>query len=139
SIFADYVLDVRAEVGINFINTGTLEGAVKFGGGNDIYDGSQGLQSGGAIDGRSGDDQLSAGSGRQGLFGGAGADVLSGGAGDDVIVGGAGNDTLSGGSGNDEFRFQSGDGHDVITDFTAGGAEDRIEITDFTSYQLQQV
>ena len=50
---------------------------------------------------------------------GAGAatdDVLEGGIGNDVLVGGKGNDTLDGGEGRDLYRYQLGDGDDVIAD-----------------------
>jgi Ca2+-binding RTX toxin-like protein len=45
---------------------------------------------------------------------------LSGGGGLDFIIGGHGNDVLTGGAGADNFAFDTGDGHDTITDFTAG-------------------
>ena len=44
--------------------------------------------------------------------------------GDDTLNGGAGDDVLSGQSGNDTFVFNPTFGHDIITDFTAGGATD---------------
>lgn len=43
------------------------------------------------------------------------------------IKGGKGADTLTGGKGNDIFIYSSGDGNDVITDYTAG--QDKIKIT----------
>jgi Ca2+-binding RTX toxin-like protein len=45
---------------------------------------------------------------------------LSGGGGLDFISGARGNDVLIGGAGADNFAFDTGDGHDTITDFTAG-------------------
>ncbi|NVO25750.1 family 16 glycosylhydrolase [Donghicola mangrovi] len=44
--------------------------------------------------------------------------VITSGDGDQAISGSKGNDTLTGGGGNDQFSFASGDGHDVITDFS---------------------
>jgi Ca2+-binding RTX toxin-like protein len=65
------------------------------GAGNDIlYAGPEGS----LLEGLDGDDQL---------FGGDGADILAGGRGDDVLEGGRGVDT---------YRFNRGDGHDVILD-----------------------
>jgi len=45
-----------------------------------------------------------------------GDDTLYGHAGDDVLAGGLGNDLLIGGLGNDEYRFNRGDGRDVINE-----------------------
>lgn len=50
------------------------------------------------------------------LTGTAGNDVISGTSITDRIAGGAGNDLLLGGAGNDRYRFNSGDGQDVIQD-----------------------
>ena len=75
------------------------------------------------------------------IFGGAGADYLDGGAGNDSLVGGAGDDTLTGGAGKDVFVYGSGDGNDVITDYTAG--QDKIKISSgtisATSYSVSNV
>ncbi len=60
------------------------------------------------------------------IAGGTKADTIEGGDGDDTIVGGKGNDTLAGGDGKDVFVYDSGDGSDVITDYTAG--EDIISL-----------
>ena len=60
------------------------------------------------------------------IVGGSGADSLSGGSGADTLNGGKGNDTLTGGAGNDVFFYQSGQGTDVITDYSSG---DKIKIT----------
>lgn len=53
-------------------------------------------------------------------------DVLNGGAGKDYLAGGKGKDTLTGGKGADTFVYKSGDGKDIITDYSA---EDKIKIT----------
>jgi Ca2+-binding RTX toxin-like protein len=61
------------------------------------------------------------------VFGGPASDTLTGGSGDDLIdgrwgadllSGGAGSDTLIGGGGDDTYRFNLGDGADLIRDFT---------------------
>ena len=52
---------------------------------------------------------------------------MSGGSGNDTLNGGKGNDTLIGGLGNDVFVYASGQGNDVIKDYTAG--QDRIKLT----------
>lgn len=88
--------------------------------------------------GGAGNDKIDAGDGNDVVYGGAGNDILGGGAGNDVLIGGDGNDqidggtgddVLSGGSGNDTFNFKAGFGHDIITDFTFGGAEgDKLNI-----------
>jgi len=49
-----------------------------------------------------------------------GNDILSGEDGNDTLYGGHGDDTLSGNNGNDVFALQSGQGADVILDFTDG-------------------
>ncbi len=78
------------------------------------------------------------GSGADHITGNALANVLSGNGGADTLIGGLGNDTLNGGAGNDLYVFAAGDGHDVIEGFTAGGSEDRIEVTGFASAVIQQ-
>lgn len=50
--------------------------------------------------------------------------------GNDLLIGGAGNDTLEGGAGADVFRFESGSGIDVITDFES---IDRLDFGTFFS------
>ena len=69
-------------------------------------------------------------------IGGSGPDVITGNeadnqlngqAGDDILNGGPGLDTLTGGLGQDIFQIQSGQGHALILDFTAG--EDEILLT----------
>ncbi|MGL5941204.1 MAG: DUF4347 domain-containing protein [Waterburya sp.] len=49
-----------------------------------------------------------------------GNDILNGEGGNDTLYGGHGNDTLSGDNGHDVFALQSGQGADVILDFTDG-------------------
>lgn len=55
------------------------------------------------------------------LVGNRGNNVLYAYGGKDQVAGGRGDDTLYGGPGDDEFRFETGDGHDVIMDFDFTG------------------
>lgn len=128
-------------------NRGSIVGDVSLGGGADYYSGSAGTHSG-VIDGGEGDDVLVGGGQREVMIGGLGDDQLDGGAGDDDLSGGDGSDRLyggkgadqlNGGAGNDSFIFSKGDGNDVITGFTAGGADDVLRISGFTSYTLLQI
>lgn len=89
------------------------------------------LQGGAAIDG-TGNGLANA------LMGNGAANRLSGLGGNDTLTGNAGADTLTGGGGNDTFVFAKGHGADVITDFHAGGTEDTIQISGYSSYKLVQ-
>lgn len=66
-----------------------------------------------------GDDVFSGTAASELLAGGAGNDTLSGMDGNDILVGGTGNDILSGGSGADIYRFDLGDGQDIVRDNAA--------------------
>ena len=70
------------------------------------------------------------GAGNDSILGNAGNDKLYGDAGADSLNGGKGNDTLTGGDGNDVFFYASGEGNDIIADFTAG--QDKINVTSGT-------
>ena len=70
-------------------------------------------------------------SGNDVLTGNAGPNALDGWGGDDTLRGGGGADTLSGGTGNDTFLFAPGDGWDLVADFGAGGAADRIDLSTY--------
>jgi Ca2+-binding RTX toxin-like protein len=80
------------------------------------------------MDGDAGNDLLNGGAGNDFVFGGEGADVMIGSTGNDVLDGDTGNDRMAGGLGNDRFDFDSGDGDDIVTDFTAGGTLDRLDL-----------
>ncbi|WDE02581.1 calcium-binding protein [Thalassomonas actiniarum] len=68
------------------------------------------------INGLGGDDRLYGAGGDDILHGGSGNDTLSGGNDNDTLIGGTGNDKLNGMSGDDIYRFELGDGHDIILD-----------------------
>ena len=70
------------------------------------------------IYGGTGKDVLNGGAGNDELYGDDGNDKLNGGNGNDTLTGGAGADTLTGGAGKDVFYYDSGDGSDVITDYS---------------------
>ena len=72
------------------------------------------------------------------LAGGLGADTLNGGDGNDTLNGGVGGDSLTGGAGHDTFLFRGGDGADTIFGFVAGGSEDTIVVSNYTSYTKVQ-
>ncbi|MEN7433720.1 calcium-binding protein, partial [Chromobacterium sp. TRC.1.1.SA] len=86
-----------------------------------IYIGTAGNDS---LQGGKGNDLLDGGEGSDTLVGGGGADTLLGGGGNDVLIsagggvsildGGKGNDTLRGGGDKDIYRFNLGDGQDII-------------------------
>ncbi|MEO3416132.1 calcium-binding protein [Roseovarius sp. CAU 1744] len=59
-------------------------------------------------------------------IGGDGANELVGTTDSNLLDGGAGNDTITGGGGGDVFRFETGDGLDIVSDFEIG--VDQIEI-----------
>ena len=79
------------------------------------------------IRGGSGVDTIYGGSGNDSILGNNGNDKLYGDDGADTLIGGKGNDTLIGGNGKDVFVYASGNGNDVITDYTAG--QDKIKLT----------
>ncbi|WAG12993.1 hypothetical protein NRZ32_07645 [Aeromonas dhakensis] len=95
---------------------------------------SSGIAIGGAGDdaliGSAADELIDAGAGNDTLIGGGGNDTLKGGDGDDLITssgkgvvileGGTGNDTLKGGACNDIYRFNVGDGRDLIINNATG-------------------
>ena len=90
------------------------------------------------INGTSAADTLNGTAAAETINGLGGNDVINGGDGADTIVGGLGADVINGGLGNDLFKFAAGDGADTINGFVAGGTDDRIEVTGFSSYTLVQ-
>ena len=87
--------------------------------GNDNDNTITGSSKNDTIYGGSGRDVLNGNSGNDELYGDDDNDKLDGGAGDDTLTGGVGADTLTGGAGKDIFYYDSGDGKDVITDYSA--------------------
>ena len=71
------------------------------------------------IYGQAGGDTISGGKGDDSILGGAGSDSLNGGGGNDSLWGDTGSDTLTGGAGSDIFFYASGDGSDLISDYTS--------------------
>jgi Ca2+-binding RTX toxin-like protein len=72
------------------------------------------------------DDRLVAAIGGGHLLGGEGNDQILGSPAPDVLLGGTGQDTLEGGLGSDLYRFDQGDGDDVIVEGT--GAVGDIDV-----------
>lgn len=68
------------------------------------------------VTGGAGNDQVMGGAGNDTVFGDDGDDFTYGGSGSDLVVGGKGDDQVVGGSGDDVFRFNRGDGRDVLMD-----------------------
>lgn len=131
------ILAATEQVDVSFGGRGNdevylLAGADLFagGGGDDrVFGGAgddelQGNDGNDLIAGETGDDQLYGQAGDDALYGGSGNDALSGGAGADSLFGAAGADDLLGGPGNDSYRYERGDGDDLIRD--DGGSADRI-------------
>jgi Ca2+-binding RTX toxin-like protein len=123
----DQRLDIDASAPTNttwIVNEGTITGDVRFGIGNNLYDGRAGTV-GGIVYASGGNDTL---------LGGVGIDRLMGGFGNDLLSGGRGDDTLSGGAGADVFKGTRAElAGDTITDFSAG---DRLVISDVSLADL---
>ncbi|MDP7468385.1 MAG: calcium-binding protein, partial [Alphaproteobacteria bacterium] len=94
------------------------------GDGNDELNGGDGND---RIYGGAGKDDLDGGDGNDRLSGGDGNDWLHGGGGSDLLEGGKGGDWLWGDEDTDTFVYNTGDGVDLIWDFTQG--EDKIELS----------
>jgi len=81
--------------------------------GNDRLQGNEGED---LLEGGEGDDKLWGNENNDELSGGEGDDRLYGNDGYDILRGGLGQDWLEGGDGNDIYRYDLGDGQDVIKD-----------------------
>jgi len=136
----------------DFIDGGMDNDTLKGGKGDDIMLGSQGddylfgNQGSDTICGGEGNDLISGNEqadilggceGNDTLYGGKNNDSLTGGQGDDILYGELGNDSLIGGSGNDIFVLNSGQGFDVIADFTSG--QDLIGLSGGLSFSLLEI
>ncbi|MEL6111819.1 MAG: spondin domain-containing protein [Pseudomonadota bacterium] len=110
-------------------------------GGNDLISGGDGADRlfGGlgndALFGDAGNDRLNGGLGGDTLSGGEGFDRLDGGGGDDFILGGAGFDVITTGAGNDLVAYVSGDGRDIIRDFSSGEDQLLLGVGGITSFE----
>ena len=115
----DRVRFQRDNLGLFTLDIGTAESLdVNGQGGNDIINGSIGLNSLISLD-------LDGGEGNDLLIGGDGADVLRGGAGNDTLLGNRGNDIVLGEDGNDLMIVNDGD----ESDFLEGGADiDTVQV-----------
>ena len=82
---------------------------------------------GSAVAGLSGNDNLYGSVSSDLLFGGAGDDSIIAASGDDTLDGGNGNDYLEGGVGNDTYVFNIGDGIDRIYDYENSQTEGRAD------------
>jgi Ca2+-binding RTX toxin-like protein len=69
------------------------------------------------------DNVLYGSSGADLLLGLGGADTILGNDGDDILNGGTDNDYLAGGQGQDTYRFDTGSGADVISDFSSAATD----------------
>ena len=75
------------------------------------------------IEAGDGDDEVVGGEGNDTISGGSDVDIISGRAGNDRISGDGENDILNGGSGADTFVFRTGDGMDVVEDFSSNDGD----------------
>lgn len=98
--------------GVSITNTGTLIGIIFLGSGNDLFDGSNGVQSG-FIDLHGGNDTF---------LGGAGAEFVSGSSDEDFLSTGGGNDTILGNFDRANDTMDGGDGVDLADYFATNGA-----------------
>jgi Ca2+-binding RTX toxin-like protein len=114
-----------AQLALTTTNTGTegndtLAGTAHYtelimgGAGNDTL---TGVGANDVLDGGDGSDTLRAGGNANTLMGGAGNDVLDANYTHTELIGGAGNDTLNGSYYADTYRYNRGDGADVISDY----------------------
>jgi RTX calcium-binding nonapeptide repeat (4 copies) len=129
SLEVDFNDDGAADARFDRATFSTIK--VSLGSGNDAYreDGANG-----AVDEPT---TVDGGSGRDTLDGGAGVEQLLGSSGNDLLDGNQGNDTGVLGSGNDVFRWDPGDGSDVVEgssgtdtlDFNGAGAAENMSLS----------
>ena len=85
------------------------------------------------LSGAGGNDVILGGSGDNKLYGGDGNDNLRGFAGFDQFFGGNGNDRMQGDFNADTFIFANGFGKDIIADFEALNAAEKIDLSGVTN------
>lgn len=113
---------IVGSAGNDFVHAGAGDDLVYLLSGNDFGNGGLGDDSvsgdsgNDIVVGADGDDTLYGGFGQDTVSGGRGNDRLTGDEGNDILAGGAGYDEVIGGSGDDLFKFQRGDGRDVLLD-----------------------
>ncbi|MEX0308692.1 MAG: calcium-binding protein, partial [Tateyamaria sp.] len=93
--------------------------------GDDILFGGAGAD---LISGGEGNDKLYGGRGKDTIFGGFGNDKIFGGKGADDLSGSIGRDVFVGGAGLDTFFFGSNDNTNIIKDFNARRAGEKIDL-----------
>lgn len=111
-------------VAVNSVAVGNGKDTLNGGDGNDLLRGGDGRD---VLNGENGDDTLN---------GGAGNDTLTGGNGRDLFIGGTGNDTLNFDANQDTFVYISGDGIDVVKQFSRGTNGDLIAFTNILSIDV---
>ncbi|HXL98860.1 MAG TPA: calcium-binding protein, partial [Rhizomicrobium sp.] len=102
-------------VGLDITNNGHIIGAIQFGNGDNVYDGTLGRVVG----------QVAGGSGNDTMTGGAAGDHFDGGAGIDTLEGLGGNDLLS--DEGSQATIDGGSGNDTITMASFFNASDLID------------
>lgn len=113
-----------SDFGDTVTNDGTIRSdgaAVVLGGGDDLYDGRNGIVTNLAGTAMG---VISMGDGKDTVYGGAGREHILGGAGDDILNGGGGNDRLEGGAGNDTYYVDHPD--DLVIEAAGEGTADHV-------------
>lgn len=124
--------DASVATAIDLItNTGSMVGAISLGAGADLYEGSHGHHTTGAIDGGAGNDTIYGGAESDSIVGGTENDTLRGNGGDDTLKADAGKDTLDGGLGNDKLYGGSDTDKDYFRFTTKLGSSNVDRIYNF--------
>jgi Ca2+-binding RTX toxin-like protein len=146
SLFGEAGVDVlQGEAGNDFFDGGIGSDYLYGGAGNDVAYGGTDVADDHVSPGNDifvmedGDDEAYGQRGQDYFYMGNGNDYANGGLGVDVFLGGAGNDQFEGGpgvdyawgeAGNDGFIFSDDSGVMVIQDFTPGGTQDHLFLSD---------
>lgn len=97
----------------DYIKTGNDDDRIATFGGDDRIRSRNGDD---VVLGGAGNDWIDTGNGKDHALGGTGDDIIDTGRDDDYLDGGAENDLLKGGRGDDSYKFDVGDGRDIISD-----------------------